>query len=352
MAHQVFISHSSKDRVTAERVCSALEEGGIPCWIAPRDVTPGANYGRELVKAIEGARILVLLLSSNSNRSVQVAREVERAGSKDVAIVPFRIEDVKPSKELEFFVSSHHWLDAIALPLEPHLERLLDAVRSKLSAPATMMAGDTPPKPGAPATMMATEKALILHRLDAAGDELAKPELLLGRPAVIKIGRCPHDEWDGCGRRYPGEGDRAKYCAADRRSLCGNHVILLDRADEKECKGKRARKERFKIISRRAASILVDREKATVKGLRSVCLNSETRELPQGKAHPLKDGDYLYFKTLNARHARLLCSIKKDKGRLVEFRLKCAGDGMAGLHKAGPEDWRDGAIQEYVVRPE
>jgi hypothetical protein len=45
MAHDVFISHSSKDKLTADAICHSLEQNGIRCWIAPRDVRAGANYG-------------------------------------------------------------------------------------------------------------------------------------------------------------------------------------------------------------------------------------------------------------------------------------------------------------------
>ncbi len=37
MAHEVFISHSSKDKLTADALCHALEQNGVSCWIAPRD---------------------------------------------------------------------------------------------------------------------------------------------------------------------------------------------------------------------------------------------------------------------------------------------------------------------------
>ena len=43
MAHDVFISYAAKDRTVAEAACAALESEGIRCWIAPRDVLPGAD---------------------------------------------------------------------------------------------------------------------------------------------------------------------------------------------------------------------------------------------------------------------------------------------------------------------
>ena len=45
MKADVFISHSSKDKHVADAICAVLERRGLRCWIAPRDVTPGASWG-------------------------------------------------------------------------------------------------------------------------------------------------------------------------------------------------------------------------------------------------------------------------------------------------------------------
>lgn len=76
---------------------------------------------------------MVLVFSSNANQSKFVLNEVERALSKGLTIIPFRIEDVLPSKDMEFFVSSHHWLDALTEPLELHINKLADVVVTILS---------------------------------------------------------------------------------------------------------------------------------------------------------------------------------------------------------------------------
>jgi hypothetical protein len=124
-----FISHSSKDKVIGETICNFLERNGIPCWIAPRNVMPGKNYGVAIVDAIDECGVFVLILSAESNKSGQVVREVERAASGDAVIIPVRVEAVQPSRDLEFYVSSSHWLDATEKPLEKHLDALVDAIR-------------------------------------------------------------------------------------------------------------------------------------------------------------------------------------------------------------------------------
>ncbi len=133
MTHKVFICHSSHDKTVAETVCTTLESKHIKCWIAPRDVLPGALWGEAVADAIDECRIVILVLSSNSCSSPQVIREVERAASNNIPIVPLRIDDVVISKAIGFFVSSRHWLDAQTSPLEKYMPRLTDTVQQLLT---------------------------------------------------------------------------------------------------------------------------------------------------------------------------------------------------------------------------
>ena len=52
MAHDVFISYSSKDKAVADAVCAGLEGRGIACWMAPRDIVPGVDWGAAIIDAI------------------------------------------------------------------------------------------------------------------------------------------------------------------------------------------------------------------------------------------------------------------------------------------------------------
>jgi hypothetical protein len=132
IAFDALVSHSSKDKTVADATCAALEAAGIRCWIAPRDVTPGHSYGEDLIDALDACRVMVLVFSSSSNASPQIAREVERCVSRGVTIVPLRIENVVPTKAMAYFVGSVHWLDALAPPLEQHLLKLVSAVTACL----------------------------------------------------------------------------------------------------------------------------------------------------------------------------------------------------------------------------
>jgi hypothetical protein len=129
MAHDVFISYADPDKPIADAVCSTLERRGVRCWIAPRDVLPGEIWGKAIIEAIHGSLVMVVVFSSKSNESQQVMREVERAVNQGLVIIPFRIEAVLPSENMEYFLSSTHWLDAMTPPLESHVESLADTVQ-------------------------------------------------------------------------------------------------------------------------------------------------------------------------------------------------------------------------------
>lgn len=150
MAHDVFISYAEEDKITADAVCATLETAGIRCWIAPRDVLPGEDYAAALVRAIEESSHLVLLLSSHSNESSHVKNEVERATDKNIPILPFRIEDVRPSRSMELFISRTQWLDAFTPPLERHLERLAETLKELLGRQEPVDPSLTRPKPPGP----------------------------------------------------------------------------------------------------------------------------------------------------------------------------------------------------------
>lgn len=154
MAREIFVSYSQPDRACAFELTDHLEAKGFTVWIAPRDVSPAADWAEEIIDAISAARVMVLVFSASSNDSPQVRREVERAVHKNLRILPFRIEDVLPSRSLEYFLSSQHWLDGFPSPWAPHYERLCGCLRQWLpdtGAQSSQTATQTPPAGPPPA---------------------------------------------------------------------------------------------------------------------------------------------------------------------------------------------------------
>src|SRR6185312_2414848 len=140
MTHDVFISYSTKDKALANRICAFLEsKKKISCWIAHRDIVPGADWPEAIVNAITASRIMVLLFTRNANESAQMARELARADSQPLPVIALRIsQDLTPGKKLAYFLSTSHWLDIFPPPLEQHLDHLGDVIQH-------MLGGQPPP---------------------------------------------------------------------------------------------------------------------------------------------------------------------------------------------------------------
>lgn len=134
MAASTFISYSNLDRAVAEALCAALEASGTRCWIAPRDISPSKEWAEEIIDGINGAQVMLLVFSSHSNGSPQVRREIERAVHKEVPVIPFRIENVTPTKSLEYFLSAQHWFDAFDAPVAAYLPRLCQVIGNLCAA--------------------------------------------------------------------------------------------------------------------------------------------------------------------------------------------------------------------------
>ena len=110
----IFISHSSTEFKVAEEVCNLLEEKGHKCFLAPRDIRSGYEYAEEIMNGIESSDIMLILMSQAANQSPHVLREVERAVSKHIPLIVYKLEEVELSKSMEYFLMSHQWVSAYA----------------------------------------------------------------------------------------------------------------------------------------------------------------------------------------------------------------------------------------------
>jgi hypothetical protein len=191
MPRDVFVSYSQPDRECAFELVAQLEANDFSVWIAPRDVSPSAEWAEEIIDAISAARLMVLVFSSHSNASPQVRREVERAVHKQLPVLPFRLEEVLPSKSLEYFLSSQHWLDAFPPPRQPHYAKLCAHLNTRLRGAPAADPRDTGRsrilEPALAASLTAAELQLLERNLAYHIGPMAR--LLVKRAAANAIDR-------------------------------------------------------------------------------------------------------------------------------------------------------------------
>jgi uncharacterized protein YjbI with pentapeptide repeats len=100
--YSCFISYSAKDEFFAERLHADLQNKGVRCWFAARDLPIGAKTWDDIDEAIRLRDKLLVILSKASIDSDWVEDEVNKAyaeerSRKQVVLFPVRIDNVVTS---------------------------------------------------------------------------------------------------------------------------------------------------------------------------------------------------------------------------------------------------------------
>jgi hypothetical protein len=173
---KIFITYSSKDQQVARTICTALENRGLACWISSRNVKPGQNYQEQIVRAIRGARIMVLVFTANANNSNEIKKELALASQNNLVVIPVRIEDVAPNEAFAYEFATRQWIDLFE-DWEKSMAELVELIAAILNEPP---AGDRA-KAGPGPTGDAAAPAFFM----AAPAPATKPAVpLMERPAT------------------------------------------------------------------------------------------------------------------------------------------------------------------------
>lgn len=129
----VFISYSSKDVDYVTQITGALERAGINYWMAPDNIPAGSNYAKEIPKAIKECTVFLLVFSENSQQSIWVEKEVDRAICEHKEVLPVRIDDVEFNDLFKFYLNNVQMLNAIKKNGNfTNLDAIVDKVNSSL----------------------------------------------------------------------------------------------------------------------------------------------------------------------------------------------------------------------------
>ncbi len=98
----IFISYSSKDRAQAEQLTELLASAGLSVWIDQSGLDAATSWSEEIVRAINGCRAFVVMLSPNSIVSHNVIKEVSLASEKRKKILPLDLEPVEIPESMQY----------------------------------------------------------------------------------------------------------------------------------------------------------------------------------------------------------------------------------------------------------
>lgn len=116
MKYDVFISYSTQDQKVVEGLSAYLEQHNIRCFVAYRDIPTGVVWAKAITEAIEESQMMVVVFSSNFNKSEQVDREMELASEDKKSILTFRISNTTFSGAKKYYLKNLNWIDAFPNP--------------------------------------------------------------------------------------------------------------------------------------------------------------------------------------------------------------------------------------------
>lgn len=129
MDSMCFISHSVNDAPIAQLLCHRLEENGVRCWIAPRDINH-TDWAGSIMDGLSKSNIFIILISDDSNQSPEVLKEVTEATRCCEYILPFKLKATDLAPRLRYHLGPAHWLDASTPPLEAHIKKLINRIQN------------------------------------------------------------------------------------------------------------------------------------------------------------------------------------------------------------------------------
>ena len=127
----IFLSHNSKDKPFVRKLADDLRKNGHYVWVDEAEIKVGDSLIGKIEEGIENTEYLGVVISSNSNKSEWVIREVRTALSqeiynKKVKVLPILIENV----EMPSFLLDKKYAD---FTLDDNYENALQSILDRLS---------------------------------------------------------------------------------------------------------------------------------------------------------------------------------------------------------------------------
>ena len=130
----IFISYSRRDSEFVDRLIQQLEKNGFDAWIDREDIRGGAAWGAAISEAIRRSQAVIVVLSSGSTASDNVARELSLADQHKRPIIPVRFEASPLSAALEFQLAGLQIIEFTQAGFSDSVDKVVQALHT-LSPP-------------------------------------------------------------------------------------------------------------------------------------------------------------------------------------------------------------------------
>ena len=149
----VFLSYSREDKTRVLDLAAKLRSAGVSLWIDQGGIEGAALWGESIVKALEGAKVLMLMVTPAAVRSHNVTKEVMLASERKGHILPVHLEPTTIPSGLKYPLAGIQHIEFYQGDPD-------DSFRSVLQSLVALGVSITPPQPAGAASGNAAPQAL------------------------------------------------------------------------------------------------------------------------------------------------------------------------------------------------
>jgi TolB-like protein/Flp pilus assembly protein TadD len=134
----VFISYSREDKDRVLDLAAKLRSAGVSLWIDQGGIDGATLWGEEIVKALENAKVLLLVVTESAVRSHNVAKEVVLASERKGHILPVHLEPTQIPSSLRYPLAGIQHIEYFQGDADTNLRtilRSLERVGVRISPP-------------------------------------------------------------------------------------------------------------------------------------------------------------------------------------------------------------------------
>ena len=111
MGAEVFVSYSSQDRDRVIPVVDYLRSSGISVWVDEGNIHAADLWSEQIVQAIAGCQVMVVMLSGTSTDSHNVVKETSLASERRKHVIPVFIEEAPIPQSLQYQLAGLQHVD-------------------------------------------------------------------------------------------------------------------------------------------------------------------------------------------------------------------------------------------------
>jgi TolB-like protein/tetratricopeptide (TPR) repeat protein len=121
----VFISYSREDKDRVLELAAKLRGAGVSLWIDQGGIDGATLWGEEIVKALENAKVLLLVVTESAVRSHNVAKEVVLASERKGHILPVHLEPTQIPSSLRYPLAGIQHIEYFQGDVDANLRTIL-----------------------------------------------------------------------------------------------------------------------------------------------------------------------------------------------------------------------------------